>query len=408
MNLLGLLDDLKSGSAGGGRFQSLAHSYLLMLEQFLFSSSAQNRSAPYIRDAASVQGILNNFVIATIPCWLIGLWSLGYQSNLAMLELELTNLPGWRGGILSGWGIGYDPENILACFAHGFLYFLPIFLLALLVSSFWDAIFSVVRRRPLDEGLLAFAWLFVLMLPAGAPLYQVALGMTFGIVMGKHVFGGSGHYLVNPALLAVTFLWLAYPDVVFGESNWLPVPGFEQTSALDLAAAGGIEAVLASGLTWWDSFLGVRPGPIGMTSVLGCLLGALYMIVTGTVSWRVISGVLLGIVATTLVFNFLTGDGKQMFEIPWTWHVVLGGLAFGTVFLATDPVAGAMTNSGRWVFGAFVGLLVIVIRVTNPASSEAILFAVFLASLFSPIIDFVVVELNIRRRKQRSMELTDG
>ena len=402
----GLLGKHKSG-AGESRLRLWVQPWRLMLEQFLYSSTSLNHSAPHIRDASSVQGMMNNFVIATIPCWLIGLWNLGYQSNLAMVEMELTMLPGWRAAILSGWGIGYDHGNVLACFAHGLLYFLPIFLVALLVSSFWDAIFSVVRRRPLDEGLLAFAWLFALILPAGVPLYLVGIGISFGMVMGKHIYGGSGRYLVNPALLGLIFLWFAYPSAVFGASSWIPIPGFEQTSALDLAAAGGMEAVLASGLSWWDLFLGVRPGPIGTTSVLGCLLGAVYMIVTGTVSWRVLCGVMLGVVAAVFLFNSLAGDASEMFQIPWTWHLVLGGLAFGTVFFATDPVAGAMTDTGRWAFGVLVGLLVIVIRVTNPVYNEAILFAVFLASLFAPVIDFFVIELNIRRRRRRLMELTD-
>ncbi len=400
MSLRELLDDLKSQAVEGGPLQR-ARPWLLMLERFFYSSAEQNRVAPFIRDAASVQGMLNNFVIATIPCWLIGLWSLGYQSNLAMVEMELAALPGWRGGVLTGWGIGYDPQNLLACFGHGFLYFLPVFGVALLVGSFWDAVFSVVRRRSLDEGLLAFAWLFALILPAGAPLYQVGLGMSFGMVVGKHIYGGTGRYLVNPAMLGLIFLLFAYPDLVFGESSWIPVPGFDQTPALKLAAAGGIEAVLASGLTWWDLFLGVRPGPIGVTSVLGCLLGAAYLVFKGAASWRVMLGFLLGMVATVSLFNSLAAAGNAVFEVVWIWHLVLGGLAFGAVFFATDPVAGAMTNPGRWAFGVLVGLLVIVIRVTNPSYNEGILLAILLASLFSPVIDSVVVELNIRRRRLR-------
>jgi Na+-transporting NADH:ubiquinone oxidoreductase subunit B len=378
--------------------------WLLMLERFFYSSAARNLSAPFIRDATSVQSLLNNFVIATLPCWLLGLWGLGYQSNLAMTDLALTELPGWRGGILTGWGIGYDPESIVACFLHGFLYFLPIFLVALAVGSFWDAIFSVVRQKPLDEGLLSFAWLFALILPAGAPLYQVGLGMTFGMVFGKHVYGGSGRYLVNPAVLGLTFLLFAYPDLVFGEDAWIPVPGFSPAPALELASAGGIQAVLDAGLTWWDLFVGIRPGPIGATSVLGCLLGAGFLILTGTASWRIMLGVMLGMVATVFIFNSLAADVNPVFEIPWTWHLVLGGLAFGTVFFATDPVAAAMTDPGRWAFGVLVGLLVIVIRVTNPSYNEGILFAVLLASLFSPVIDFIVVELNVRRRRRRLVE----
>lgn len=398
-----LFDELKFriGAEGPRRW---FRPWLLMLERFIYSSAGRNRSAPFIRDAASVQSLLNNFVIATVPCWLLGLWSLGYQANLAMTELGLTALPGWRGTILGGWGVGYDPDSFVACFLHGFSYFLPIFIVALAVGSFWDAIFSVVRRKAPDEGLLAFAWLFALILPAGAPLYQVGLGMTFGMVIGKHVYGGSGRYLVNPAVLGLTFLLFSYPDLVFGDGVWIPVPGFSIVPVLGLAAGGGIPAVLDTGLTWWDLFVGIRPGPIGMTSVLGCVLGAGYLVLTGTASLRIMLAVLLGMVVTVLVINGLAANGNPLFEIRWTWHVVLGGLAFGTVFLATDPVASAMTNPGRWVFGALVGILVIVIRVTSPSYNEGILFAVLLASLFSPVIDFVVVESNIRRRRRRLVE----
>lgn len=407
MTLLQLLDDLKSRPRQS-TFTRWTRPCLLMLEEFLYSCAAQNKSAPHIRDATSVQGILNNFVIASIPCWLIGLWNLGYQSNLALIEMELTQLPGWRGSLLSSLGIGFDADNILACFVHGFLYFLPIFLVALLVSAFWDAVFSSVRRRPLDQGLLACAWLFALILPAGAPLYLVAFGMTFGVVVGKHLYGGSGRYLFNPVVLGLIFLWLAYPGLVFSAGNWIPVPGFVATPALELAAAGGVEALLASGLSWRELFLGVRPGPIGMTSVLGSLLGAGYLLVTGSASWRVMVGVLVGSIVTVFVFNSLAGDGNWLLELPWSWHLVLGGLAFGTVFFATDPVAAAMTNPGRWAFGVLVGVLAMVIRVANPSFTESILFAVFLASLFSPLMDFTVVELNIRRRRRRLSESANG
>ncbi|MEX0962931.1 MAG: RnfABCDGE type electron transport complex subunit D [Pseudohongiellaceae bacterium] len=382
--------------------------WMVMLQQFLRSSSGKNNSAPYIRDAGNVQSVFNNFVIASIPCWLLGLWNVGYQSNSAMAQLELTELPGWRDFILGGLSIGYDPSNIIACFIHGFLYFLPIFLVVLLTAALWSSIFSLIRRRPVDEGLLAFAWLFTLFLPAGASLVPVILGVTFGMIMGKQVYGGSGHYLVNPAVLGLTFLWLAYPELVFGPGNWVPVPGFQPTSALQLATMGGSESLIASGLSWWDLFLGAKPGALGTTSVLGCLLGASYMIVTGTVSWRIICAALLGSLATVAIFNSLADDVIPLFGLSWSWHLLLGGLAFGTIFFATDPVAGATTNSGRWLFGAFVGALVIIIRMLNPAHEGAILSAVLLASLFSPILDFVVVELNIRRRRQRLAELDNG
>lgn len=379
-----------------------------MWNRFLYSSSARNQQAPYIRDAASVQGMLNNLVLATLPCWLIGLWNIGHQSNRAMVEMALTELGGWRGGILSALGIGYDPASILACVMHGLLYFLPIFLVALLVGSLWDGVFALLRRRPLDEGLLVFAWLFALILPAGAPLYQVGLGMSFGMLLGKHVYGGTGRYLVNPALLGLIFLWLAYPNLVFGEGNWIPVPGYRPTLALELVALGGIDALLASGLSWWDLFIGARAGPLGMTSLLGSLLGAGYLVVTRSASWRVMLGVVLGVAVSASIVSMLIDDGSALAQLPWHWHILLGGFGFGAVFFATDPVAGAMTNAGRWGFGVLVGVLAIVLQVMNPTFSEAILIAILLASLCAPIIDYVVIESYKRRRQRRIAELNHG
>ncbi len=401
------LEDLQM-RAGEGRPLRRFRPWLQMLDRFLYASAGRNRSAPFVRDVVSVQGMANNLVIATLPCWLIGMWSLGHQSNLAMIALDLSQLPGWRGGILTGLGIGYDPGNMFACVAHGLLYFLPAFLVALAVGSIWDAIFAELRGSSVDEGLLSCAWLFALILPAGAPLYQVGLGMTFGMVVGKHVFGGSGRYLVNPAVLGVTFLLFAYPDLVFGEGAWIPVPGFTAALPLQLAGAGGIAALLDAGLTWRDLFVGMRPGAIGTTSVLGCFIGAAWLVMTDTASWRVMLGALTGMIATVFLFNGWAGNGNPIFGIPWTWHLVLGGLAFGVVFLATDPVACAMTNAGRWIFGVLTGLLAIVIRIANPSHGEGILFAILLASLFAPVIDFVMVELNIRRRRKRLAETADG
>lgn len=398
-----LLDHLKSRSEKGGPLQR-ARPWLLLLEQFLYESAARTRSAPHVRDGVSVQGMMNNFVIATLPCWAIGLWSLGHQSNQAMADMRMGTLPGWRGDLISAWGIGYDPSNLWSCFFHGLLYFLPIFLLSLLVAAAWDIIFSSVRRRPLSEGVLAFAWLFTLVMPAGVALYQVVLGLSFGLVVGSAVYGGSGRYLVNPVLLGLTFLLFAYPDLVFGPNAWVPVPGFEATPPLGLAVNGGIDAVLAAGYTAWDLFLGVRPGALGSPSVLGALIGAVYLVATDTISWRILAGALLGMMGTVLLFNGLAPEDNAMATIPWGWHLLVSGFVFGTVFFATDPVAAATTQGGRWMFGILVGVLTMVIGVTNPVYNEGVLFAVLLASLFAPVLDFVVVELNIRRRRRRLAE----
>ncbi|MEO1245922.1 MAG: RnfABCDGE type electron transport complex subunit D [Pseudomonadota bacterium] len=376
----------------------------LLRDYFLRAAPTGARAAPFIRDSASVRGLSIKLVIATLPCWLIGLWSVGYQSNQALGELGMTTLPGWRGSLIDTLGVGYAFTDPWACFFLGLLYFLPVFLVALLTSVSWELVFASVRRRHMSEGILAFAWLFALVLPAGVPLYQVAVGVSFGFIVGSAIYGGYGYYLVNPVLLGLAFLLFAYPDLVFGPNTWVPVPGFETSPPLRLAAAGGIEAVHAAGMSTWDLFLGLRPGPLGATSVLGCLLGALYLVVTATVSWRIMLGAALGMTVTALLFDGFAADTNQLATMSGHWHLLLSGFVFGVVFFATDPVAAANTRAGRWMFGALVGVLTIVISASNPSYNEGVLFAVLLASLFSPVLDFLVVERNVRRRRRRLEE----
>jgi Na+-transporting NADH:ubiquinone oxidoreductase subunit B len=373
-----------------------------LLDRFLYSSQAATTVAPHVRDANNVQRLLNNFVIATLSCWLIGMWNLGEQTNLAMLQVGLDAAPGWRGWLLSALGVGYDPLNVGANLLHGCLYFFPIFIVALLTGALWETVFAQQRRRPVDEGLLSTAWLFAMILPATAPLYQVALGMTFGMVVGKGIFGGTGRYLVNPAILGLAFLIFSYANLIFGEGAWIPVSGYDEFTSVELAVEeGGVPGLMAAGYTWWQLFVGNQPGPLGITSLLGCLLGAAYLLVTGTASWRIMLGSFFGMVATVLLLNNFGPADDPMYAVPWTWHMVIGGWAFGTVFLATDPVAAATTNPGRWGFGILVGVLTIIIRVTNPSYFHGVIFAILLASIFSPLFDFIVVERNIRRRKAR-------
>ncbi len=383
------------------RHPGLIGSLFSMADRFLYSSSAITRSGAHIRDANSVQRLWNYFVIASLPAWLIGLWSLGRQINLAIAQLQFDTVPGWRGWLLERAGIGFDAFSMVDCVAHGLLWFLPIFLVALTVGALWEALFATLRRKRLDEGLLAIAWFFALLVPATTPLHQVGLGMTFGIVIGKLIYGGSGRYLINPALLGLAFLVFSYPSLLFGAGAWVPVHGYDQPTVLELVTEeGGLKVIAALDYTWWQLFIGDHPGAIGTTSILGALLGAMFLIYTGMASWRVMLGALIGLLATVLVFNALA-QGNTLYALPWYWHVVLGGFAFGVVFLATDPVAGAMTDPGRWAYGLLVGVLTIVIRNTNPSSYEGVMFAILLASMFSPLIDFVVTERNIRRRRNR-------
>jgi len=379
-----------------------------LARRFVLSSSQITRAAPHIRDANNVQRVWNTIVIASIPSWLIGLWSLGHQVNLAIADFALDPAPGWRAALLMKTGIGMDAFDVTACMAHGALYFLPIFAVALLVGGFWEALFAAVRKRPVDEGLLYIAWFVALMMPANAPLYQVAHGMSFGIVFGKLIFGGSGRYLVNPAMFAIAFLVFSYSDLMFSKGAWVPVAGYDQPTVLELVTEeGGLKVIHAVDYSWWQLFLGDQPGAVGVVSILGALLGAAFLILVGMASWRVIAGALLGLIGVSMLGNVIAPD-HLILSIPWYWHLVLGGFAFGVAFIATDPVTGAMTDPGRWGFGLLVGALTVVIRLGNISYYEAMIFAILLASLFSPLIDYFVVQMNIRQRRQRLGASADG
>ena len=377
-----------------GAFYSLGY-------RFIWSSPALTRSGPHIRDSANVQRLWNYFVIASIPAWVIGSWSLGHQTNLAIADFQLDNVPGWRAWLLVATGIGFDASVVWSCFIHGLMYFLPVFLVALLTGALWEAVFASLRDKPVDEGLFYIAWFFALMMPATVPLYQAALGMTFGIVVGKLIYGGSGRYLINPPLLGVAFLAFSYPSLFQAEGAWVPVAAYDQPTVLELVTdEGGVKVISAVGYSWGQLFLGDRPGAVGVVSTVGVLLGALFLLINGVASWRIMLGAVAGLIAAVLVFNALA-PANDLFSVPWYWHVILGGFVFGVVFLATDPVAGPMTNPGRWGFGLLVGVLTAVIRVANPSSYEGIMFALLLACMFSPLIDFVSIERNIRRRRLR-------
>ena len=391
-----------------GLLRQFTNNATTLARRFVLSSSQITRAAPHIRDTNSVQRVWNYIVIASIPSWLIGLWSLGHQTNLAIADFALDPAPGWRAALLVKTGIGLDAFDVMACVAHGALYFLPIFIVALLVGGFWESVFAAVRKRPVDEGLLYIAWFVALMMPANAPLYQVAHGMSFGIVFGKLIFGGSGRYLVNPAMFAIAFLVFSYSDLMFSEGAWVPVAGYDQPTVLELVTEeGGLKVIHAVDYSWWQLFLGDQPGAIGVVSILGAALGAAFLVLTGVASWRVIAGALLGLVGASLVGN-VTAPDHLILSIPWYWHLVLGGFAFGVAFIATDPVTGAMTNPGRWGFGLLVGALTVVIRCGNISYYEAMIFAILLASLFSPLIDYFVVQANIRRRRLRLEASADG
>ena len=287
-------------------------------------------------------------VIAAAPCVLMALWNTGYQANLALRELGLSSAFGWRGMFLDA--VGYDPGNALACAMHGLVYFLPIYAVTLLVGGAWEVLFAIVRNHEVNEGFLVTSLLYALILPPDIPLWQVALGISFGVVIGKEVFGGTGKNIVNPALAGRAFLYFAYPAEISGNAVWVAVDGYTGATPLAIGAESAVEGISGAGMTWMQAFLGSIPGSLGETSTLACLIGGAFLIYTGIASWRIVVGVFAGMVLTATLFNSISDFGSPMFAMPWYWHFVLGGFAFGTVFMATDPVTAAQTDAGRWIF----------------------------------------------------------
>ena len=339
-------------------------------------------------------------VFAVTPAVLVGIWNTGFQANSALAALGLQSTDGWRDGARALLGAGYDPQSFYDNFVHGFLYFLPIYVVTMAAGGFWEILFASIRNHEVNEGFFVTSLLYAVILPASIPLWQVAIGISFGVVIGKEVFGGTGKNFLNPALVGRAFLYFAYPVQISGDAVWVPVDGFTGATALATAAIDGMAGVLGSGLTLTQAFIGQMPGSLGETSAIACLLGGAMLIYTGIASWRIIAGVFLGLIVPALLFVNVD-SANPMFAMPWYWHIALGGFAFGAVFMATDPVSAPDTMLGHWIFGVLIGALTWVIRVINPAFPEGIMLAILFSNIFAPVIDYFVVRANIRRREKR-------
>lgn len=395
------LEKLRPLFESGGRYSKFA-ALFEMVDNLLYTPASVTRVAPHVRDQLDIKRVMTFVVLASLPAVLIGIYNVGYQANLAMASLNITSAEGWRGVVLDVLAIGYSPTSVFACFNHGLLYFLPIYIVTLVVGGFWEALFATLRKQEINEGFLVTSWLFVATLPATIPLWQVALGISFGVVIGKEVFGGTGKNFLNPALVGRAFLFFAYPAQMSGDSVWVPVDTFSGATPLALAATGGVTAINEAGISWQSAFIGTIPGSLGETSALACLVGALFLIYTGIASGRIILGVLFGMLVASLLANWVGVSNDNPYHLlPWHWHLVLGGAAFGLVFMATDPVSAAMTPTGKWVFGLFIGAVCILIRVANPAYAEGMMLAILLGNVFAPLIDYAVIRSHVRRRRRR-------
>ena len=393
------LDSIEPQFHRGGRFEKY-YSIFEMVDTFIYSPNQSTGTAPHVRDTVDLKRMMSYVVVALIPCIIWAWFNSGYQANLALAELG-TVRDDWRGGLLALFGIGFNPSNPFANLIHGFLLFLPIYLTTLIVGGVWEVLFATVRNHEVNEGFLVTSMLFTLTLPPEMPLWMVAVGISFGVVIGKEVFGGTGKNFLNPALTGRAFLYFAYPAEISGDQVWVAVDGYAHATPLGLGETGGMAAIAESGLTWWHAFIGLMPGSLGETSTLAILIGAAFLLFTRIASWRIMLGVVIGVVATSLLFNLLASDTRPMMAMPFYWHFVVGGLSFGLVFMATDPVSASMTNTGRLAFGILIGFMTVLIRAINPAFPEGIMLAILFANVFAPIIDYFVVQANVRRRRRR-------
>ncbi len=398
MSARDFLDSIEPHFAKGGKFEKYYGLYE-MVDTFIYTPADVTRGTTHVRDGNDLKRTMTFVVIATLFCVLMAMYNTGYQANLAMETMGVDRIDGWRS--LPMMVFGYNPMNPLSNMVHGALYFLPIYIVTLAVGGVWEVLFATVRGHEINEGFLVSSMLYTLIMPPDMPLWQVALGISFGIVIGKEVFGGTGKNFLNPALTGRAFLYFAYPASITGDTVWVAVDGFTAATPLGLAANGGLDAVYAANYSWAQTFFGFEPGCLGETSTLAILIGAAFLLYTRVASYRIMAGVFIGMVATAVMFNTIGSDTNPMFAFPWYWHLTVGGFAFGMVYMATDPVSAAMTNTGRWVFGTLVGVMTVLIRVVNPAFPEGIMLAILFSNMFAPTIDYFVIQANIKRRMKR-------
>ncbi len=398
MGLRTFFDRIEPDFEKGGKWEKYFPIYE-MVESFLFTPKTVTTAAPHARSYIDMKRIMTYVVLATFPAILVGLWNVGYQANTA-LSVSGLDPSGWRAAII-GATVGFNPANPLANFLHGLMYFLPIYVVTLVAGGICEVIFSIVRKHEVNEGFLVTSMLYALILPATTPLWQVALGIIFGVVIGKEVFGGTGKNFLNPALTGRAFLYFAYPAQLSGDAVWIAVDGYTGATSLAIAAAEGVQNVAAQTGTWWDHFWGVVPGSMGEVSTAAIFLGMAFLLFTRIANWRLIVGCMAGMMAFSGLMNLIGSDTNPLFAMPWYWHLVTGGFAFGLVFMVTEPVSASHTNTGRYIYGALIGVMVVMIRVINPAFPEGMMLAILFGNVFAPLIDHFVVQANIRRRARR-------
>jgi len=392
------LDKIEPNFHKGGKYESFFALYEAV-DTIFYSPGSVTKNGSHIRDGIDLKRVMITVWLATFPAMFYGMYNVGFQANTILAGSETIYNTDWHESIILMFA-GHDPSSIWDCMIYGAVYFIPIYMVTFIAGGFWEVLFASVRGHEINEGFFVTSILFALICPPDIPLWQVALGISFGVVIGKEVFGGTGKNFLNPALTGRAFLFFAYPAELSGDAVWTAVDGYTGATMLSVAATNGMEAVQQN-LTWFDAFIGNKQGSIGETSVLAILVGCAILLLTRIGAWRIMLGVFVGMVALSSLFNLIGSDSNPMFGVPWYWHLVIGSFAFGLVFMATDPVSASMTDTGKFWYGLLIGVMTVLIRVVNPAYPEGIMLAILFANLFSPLIDHFVVEANIKRRIAR-------
>ena len=382
-----VLDKYRDNFEEGGKLEKF-YPIFEATDTILFSTNEVTRSGPHIRDSIDTKRIMILVVIALLPLYIFGAINIGFQNSIA-IDLERSN-----------W------EN----FWFGFNKILPIIIVTFASGAFWELLFAVVRKHPVSEGFLVTCALIPLTMPAGIPLWQIAVATTFGIVIGKEIFGGVGMNIFNPALMARVFIFFTYPTKISGDKVWVLGPdGYSGATALSIPAAEINQDALSLlsnfnqfDYSWWNMFWGWIPGSIGETNKFLIIIGALFLAYIKIVNWRVMIGAIVGLISTALLTNLVAPfSSNSMFTIPPHYHLVMGSFLFGTAFMATEPVTGCHTNQGRWLYGILFGSLTVIIRSINPAYPEGVMLSILFVNAFAALIDWFVIQANIKRRKAR-------
>ncbi len=374
-----------------------------------YTPGSVTKGTVHVRDALDMKRVMILVWMCAFPAMFFGWYNIGAQAIPAIAGSQTIIDSNWHYQLAQFLGVDFNPltSGLIGKMVLGAIYHLPIYILVFIVGGFWEVLFAIIRGHEINEGFFVTSILFSLILPPTLPLWQAALGISFGVVIAKELFGGTGRNFMNPALAGRAFIFFSYPAFMTGDQVWVAVSGYTGATPLAQWYGSGAEGLTniftQDPITWWDAFFGFIPGAIGETSTLAILIGGAIIIFARVASWRIVSGVMVGMIALASFFNFIGSDTNAMFSMPWYWHFVLGGFAFGMFFMATDPVSASFTDKGKWAYGILIGAMAVLIRVINPAYPEGMMLAILFANIFAPLFDYVVTRSNINRRRKRNV-----